>query len=57
MMPFRFPHKTEESIVMGIVNVSPDSFYRESRCKTLEQVLIKAERMIKEGADIIDIGA
>ena len=57
MMPFRFPHKTEESIVMGIVNLSPDSFYRESRCKTLEQVLIKAERMIKEGADIIDIGA
>ena len=57
MMPFRFPHKTEESIVMGIVNVSPDSFYRESRCKTLEQVLIKAERMIKEGADILDIGA
>ena len=57
MMPFRFPHKTEESIVMGIVNLSPDSFYRESRCKALEQVLIKAERMIKEGADIIDIGA
>ena len=57
MMPFRFPHKTEESIVMGIVNVSPDSFYRESRCNTLEQVFIKAERMIKEGADISDIGA
>ena len=42
---------------MGIINLSPDSFYEESRCKTDEQALKTAERMVAEGADILDIGA
>ena len=57
MMPFKFPHKGEKALVMGIINVSPDSFYRESRCTTVDQAISKAKGMIKEGVDILDIGA
>ena len=57
MMPFKFPQQGEEALVMGIINLSPDSFYGESRCKTVEQALSTAERMLEEGADILDIGA
>jgi len=57
MMPFKFPQPGEEALVMGIVNLSPDSFYGESRCKTVEQALSTAETMLEEGAGILDIGA
>ncbi|MBC8286736.1 MAG: dihydropteroate synthase [Nitrospinae bacterium] len=57
MMPFKFPQQGEEALVMGIINLSPDSFYGESRCVTVEQALSAAERMIEEGADILDMGA
>ena len=57
MMPFKFPLLGEKALVMGIINLSPDSFYGESRCKTVEQALSAAERMLEEGADILDIGA
>ena len=57
MTPFRFPQPGEEALVMGIINLSPESFYGASRCGTLEQVLHVAEKMIEEGADILDIGA
>jgi dihydropteroate synthase len=57
MMPFKFPQPKEEALVMGIVNLSPDSFYGKSRCGNLEQALNLAERMLEEGADILDIGA
>jgi dihydropteroate synthase len=42
---------------MGVINLSPESFYGASRCGTLEQALHVAEKMIEEGADILDIGA
>ncbi|MDE1045083.1 MAG: dihydropteroate synthase [Nitrospinaceae bacterium] len=57
MIPFKFPLPGEKALVMGIINLSPDSFYGESRCKTVEQALSAAERMLEEGADILDIGA
>ena len=57
MMPFKFPLPGEKALVMGIINLSPDSFYGESRCKTVEQALSAAERMLEEGADILDLGA
>ena len=57
MMPFKFPLPGEKALVMGIINLSPDSFYGESSCKTVEQALSAAERMLEEGADILDIGA
>lgn len=41
---------------MGIVNVTPDSFYSGSRVQTETQVLHQAEKMLTEGADLIDVG-
>jgi dihydropteroate synthase len=43
--------------VMGIINLSPDSFFSGSRCITDKQFTERFELMLKEGADIIDIGA
>mgnify|MGYP005848705619 CR=1 FL=1 len=42
--------------VMGILNVTPDSFYDGGKLKTDKDVLLQAEKMILEGADIIDVG-
>ncbi len=42
--------------VMGIINVTPDSFYEESRFFSDEEIVTAAARMLKEGADILDIG-
>lgn len=43
--------------IMGIINISPDSFYSGSRYTTLSTVKKVIEEMEKEGADFIDIGA
>lgn len=42
--------------VMGILNITPDSFFGESRNATVEAAVEKAERLLHEGAKIIDIG-
>jgi dihydropteroate synthase len=44
-------------LVMGILNVTPDSFYDGGKFTTEEHWLAKAKLLIDEGADIIDIGA
>ena len=44
-------------LIMGIINVTPDSFYEGSRCDDADAVFRQTERMLKDGADIIDIGA
>ena len=46
----------DKPIVMGIINVTPDSFYSESRKSESTEVLNQAEQMVLEGAAIIDIG-
>lgn len=43
--------------IMGILNVTPDSFYAESRTQTEEAITHRVEQMVTEGADMIDIGA
>ncbi|WP_045114310.1 dihydropteroate synthase [Microscilla marina] len=43
-------------IVMGILNVTPDSFYDGGRHQLSDQILSKVSRFLDEGADIIDIG-
>lgn len=43
--------------VMGILNITPDSFYDGSRHSTPEAMLSHAHWLLDEGADIIDIGA
>jgi len=42
---------------MGIINLSPDSFYPDSRVPSVSAALKVAERMIEEGADYLDVGA
>jgi dihydropteroate synthase len=44
-------------LVMGILNVTPDSFSDGGRFSLLESALAHAEQMITDGVDIIDIGA
>ena len=43
--------------VMGILNVTPDSFYDGGKYTGEDALLLHAGEMIAEGADIIDIGA
>lgn len=43
--------------IMGIVNLTDDSYFAQSRCAGVEQTLERVGRMIEEGATIIDIGA
>ena len=43
--------------VMGIINITQDSFYEKSRQNNIDGFLLKAAQMIQEGADIIDMGA
>ena len=47
----------ERPLVMGIINLTPDSFFEGSRAGGVDAVLRHTEQMLKEGADIIDIGA
>ena len=47
----------EKPAVMGILNITDDSFFDGGRYNTLDKALIRAENIITEGADIIDIGA
>jgi len=42
--------------VMGVINVTPDSFYNSSRFTTDGEIVKAASAMIEEGADILDIG-
>ena len=42
--------------IMGILNVTPDSFYDGGNYSRLDAVLQRAEQMVNEGADLIDIG-
>lgn len=46
----------DKPIVMGIINVTPDSFYAGSRKQNMDAVLMQAAKMWEEGAEIIDIG-
>jgi dihydropteroate synthase len=46
----------EEPLVMGILNITPDSFFPGSRITSQEAALRKAEEMLLDGAAFIDIG-
>jgi len=47
---------TERPAIMGILNVTPDSFSDGGQFDTVEKAVAQAGKMIEEGADIIDIG-
>ncbi len=46
----------QDPIVMGILNVTPDSFFDGGRYKTTDTILVQVEKMLQEGARIIDVG-
>jgi dihydropteroate synthase len=43
--------------IMGVINLSPDSWYRESVCLTAEQALQRGQVLAAQGADLVDVGA
>ncbi|MBQ2002476.1 MAG: dihydropteroate synthase [Bacteroidaceae bacterium] len=51
LLDFRKPR------VMGILNVTPDSFFADSRKQTERDIRDRAEQIVREGAAIIDVGA
>jgi dihydropteroate synthase len=55
---YRFPLEGKDArpLVMGVLNVTPDSFSDGGRFLSLESALSHAEKMIADGVDIIDIG-
>ncbi len=46
----------EKTYIMGIVNLSPDSFSGDGIGRDIERTVDQAQRMVSEGADIIDVG-
>ena len=46
----------ERTLIMGVLNVTPDSFSDGGQFLLLDQAIERAEQMIAEGADIIDVG-
>lgn len=42
--------------IMGVLNVTPDSFYEDARSRTVEEAFSRAQRLIQEGADVLDLG-
>ena len=57
MQRFSFSNNRGTTCVMGIINISTDSFYEKSRCYSKDEVLDTAQKMISEGADYLDLGA
>ena len=43
-------------VVMGILNITPDSFYADSRVRGIDEVINRAGQMLRDGAEILDIG-
>ena len=48
---------TKSPLIVGILNLTPDSFYDGNKYKSRYSILKRVEQIIKEGADILDIGA
>jgi dihydropteroate synthase len=46
-----------EPAIMGVVNLSPDSWYRESVCSSAEKAIERGRILSAQGAQIIDVGA
>jgi len=46
----------DKPIVMGIINATPDSFFAGSRFNSVNEIVVEAEKMLNDGANILDIG-
>ncbi len=53
---YLFNMNSNHTYVMGILNVTPDSFSDGGKYNTIDKALVHAEEMINDGVDIIDIG-
>lgn len=49
--------ETQTPVIMGVINITPDSFFKSSRALSVQESLDKAGNMLEEGADILDLGA
>src|SRR5687768_8672079 len=47
---------TDRPLVMGIVNVTPDSFSDGGTLRSVDDAVARAEQLASEGADILDVG-
>ncbi len=47
----------DRPLVMGILNLTPDSFYADSRAQNDKQIVERLHTLVDEGADMIDVGA
>ncbi len=47
---------SKRTLLMGILNITPDSFFDGGRYKNIGKAIECAERMVRDGADIIDVG-
>jgi dihydropteroate synthase len=52
----RFKLPLGRPLVMGVVNVTPDSFYDGGRYGSPEAAIVQARRLAEEGADLLDVG-
>lgn len=50
------PHQFQRPVVMGILNLTPDSFSDGGSYLSPQQALLRVEQMLEQGADIIDVG-
>ena len=50
------PHRPDGPLVMGVLNVTPDSFFDGGRHEALDAALRHAERLLEDGADLLDVG-
>jgi len=46
----------DKPLVMGIINATPDSFYDGGKNNNIDSIIALAEKMVTDGADIVDIG-
>lgn len=49
--------ETQSPVIMGVINLTPDSFFEDSRFTGIHEAVETAGRMIQEGAEILDLGA
>ena len=48
--------KLDKPLVMGVLNVTPNSFYEKGKYTEVDDAVARFDEMVKEGADIIDVG-
>lgn len=53
----QLPHRLEGSALVGILNITPDSFSDGGKFISVPNALAQAEKLVREGAEVIDIGA